>query len=104
MDLTIGLGLGGWALLGVGALVIGVIAQWVGTTETGFEWLVVFVAAFLGGLVASEFLTALRTFQPVWDGLALVPAAVGGLVVGGIADVATRVMTGGSYTGQPMHA
>ena len=104
MDLSIGLDLGGWALLIVGALVIGVVAQWIGTVETGFEWLVVGVAAFLGGLVASEFLTALRAFEPVWGGLALVPALVGGLAIGALADAATRVTTGGSYTGRPMHA
>jgi hypothetical protein len=40
----------------------------------------------------------------VWDGLALVPALIGGLVVGGVVEVATRYMTGGTYSGRPISA
>jgi hypothetical protein len=54
--------------------------------------------------VASEFIVAWRTFEPVWDGLALVPALLGGLVVGIIVEVATRRLTGGTYSGRPMAA
>jgi uncharacterized membrane protein YeaQ/YmgE (transglycosylase-associated protein family) len=104
MELSIALGLGGWALLFVGALVIGVVAQWMGRAEMGYEWLVTLVAAFLGGLVASEFIVQLRTFEPVWDGLALVPAIVGGLLVGGVAEVVTRISTGGTFMDRPMSA
>jgi hypothetical protein len=48
-------------------------------------------------VIASEFIISLRTFEPVWDGLALVPALIGGLVVGLVVEVATRYMTGGRY-------
>ncbi len=104
MDLAIALGLFGWALLIVGALVFGGIAQMVGETRTGFEWLVDAFAAGFGALVASEFIISWRTFEPVWDGLALVPALIGGLVLGLAVEVATRFLTGGTYAGRPMSA
>lgn len=104
MDFGISLGLGGWVILAAGALVFGVAAQLIGDVETGYEWVPDTIAAFIGGLAASEFITAWRTFEPVWDGLALVPALVGGLVVGVIVEIVTRMMTGGHYFGHPMSA
>jgi uncharacterized membrane protein YeaQ/YmgE (transglycosylase-associated protein family) len=104
MELAISLGLGGWALLIGGAIVFGVIVQFVGETRTGFEWIGSAIAFGLGAIVASELVVAWRTFEPVWDGLALVPALIGGLVLGVVVDVATRLMTGGTYTGRPMSA
>jgi uncharacterized membrane protein YeaQ/YmgE (transglycosylase-associated protein family) len=104
MEFAISLELSGWILVIVAALVFGVIAQFVGTTRTGFEWLVDAVAFGIGAIVASEFVTSWRTFEPVWQGLAIVPALVGGLVVGLIVELATRFITGGSYHGRPMAA
>jgi uncharacterized membrane protein YeaQ/YmgE (transglycosylase-associated protein family) len=104
MEFAIGLGLGGWIVLIVGALVFGGVAQVIGETRTGFEWLVDAIAAGIGALVASEFIVAWRTFEPTWDGLALVPALLGGIVVGLVAEVATRYMTGGTYSGRPVSA
>ncbi len=40
------------------------------------------LAAFAGGFVASEWITAWRTIEPVWDGMALIPAIGAALVVG----------------------
>lgn len=104
MELAISLGLGGWILVILGALVFGVIAQFIGETRTGYEWLVDGVAAFVGAIVASEFIIAWQTFAPVWDGLALVPALIGALVVGVIVEVATRYVTGGTYMHRPTAA
>jgi uncharacterized membrane protein YeaQ/YmgE (transglycosylase-associated protein family) len=104
VDFAISLGLGGWILLIVGALVFGAVAQFVGQTRTGFEWLGDAIAAGIGAIVASEFIVAWRTVEPTWDGLALVPALIGGLVVGLVIEVATRFMTGGTYTHRPMSA
>jgi uncharacterized membrane protein YeaQ/YmgE (transglycosylase-associated protein family) len=97
MELAITLGIGGWLVLLAGAALFGIVAQFVGETRTGYEWLVDGVAAALGAVIASEFIISLRTFEPVWDGLALVPALIGGLVVGLVVEVATRYMTGGRY-------
>ncbi|HSL77261.1 MAG TPA: hypothetical protein VK867_09960 [Candidatus Limnocylindrales bacterium] len=102
MDFSIDLALGGALVLVIGAIAFGIVAQFVGQTRTGYEWLVVAVAAALGALVASEFIVDWRAFEPVWEGLALVPALIGGLVVGLLVEVATRFMTGGTYTGRPV--
>jgi len=104
MEFSFALGLGGWALLIVGAVVFGVVAQFVGQSRSGYEWLGNSIAAGVGALFASEFITAWRTFEPVWDGLALVPALIGGLVVGLVVEVVTRYSTGGTYSGRPMSA
>lgn len=104
MELAIALGFGGVIVLVLGALVFGAVAQLLGETRTGFEWLVDAIGAGIGALVASEFIVAWRTTEPVFDGLALVPALIGGLVVGLVIELATRYMTGGSYTGRSMTA
>lgn len=100
MDLTINLGIGAWALLIVAGLVFGVIAQFIGQTRTGFEWLIDAIAFVAGGLVASEFVIGWRAITPMWDEMSLIPAALGGLVLGVVVEVVTRIITGGSYTGQ----
>jgi len=104
MELAISLGIGGWLVLLAGALLFGVLAQLIGETRTGYEWLVDGIAAALGALIASEFIISARTWEPVWDGLALVPALIGGIVVGVVIELATRYLTGGRYTTHPMAA
>ena len=104
MEFAIGLGLGGWLVLIVGSLLFGAAAQMIGDPRAGFEWLGDAIAAGAGALVASEFIVAWRTFEPTWDGLALVPALIGGLVAGLIVELATRYMTGGDYTGRAIRA
>jgi hypothetical protein len=102
MELAITLGIGGWLVLVAGALLFGVIAQFVGETRTGYEWLVDGIAVALGAVIASEFIISLRTFQPVWDGLAIVPALIGGIALGLVVEIVTRYSTGGRYTTRPM--
>jgi len=104
MELAISLGIGGWLVLLAGALLFGVLAQLIGETRTGYEWLVDGIAAALGALVASEFIISARTWEPVWDGLAIVPALIGGIAVGVVIELATRFLTGGRYTTHPMAA
>jgi uncharacterized membrane protein YeaQ/YmgE (transglycosylase-associated protein family) len=104
MEFAIALGIGGWALVVIGAVVFGVLAQFVGQTRTGYEWLVDSIAAGFGAIVASEFIVGWQAFQPVWDGLALVPALIGGLVVGIAVELVTRFVTGGTYSSRPMSA
>jgi len=63
------------------------------------------IGAGIGALIGSEFLIATQAYGPVWDGLALVPALIGGLIVGVIVELATRYATGGTYTAhRPMSA
>jgi uncharacterized membrane protein YeaQ/YmgE (transglycosylase-associated protein family) len=98
MELAIALGWGGWVVVLVAALVFGVAAQLIGETRTGYEWLVDGVAFALGAVIASEFVVGWRAIEPVWDGLALLPAVIGGLVIGVLVEIVTRYLTGGRYT------
>jgi uncharacterized membrane protein YeaQ/YmgE (transglycosylase-associated protein family) len=82
--------------------VFGLLAQFVGQTRTGFEWLIDAIAFGVGALVVSEFIVELRAVEPMFEGLALVPALIGGLVLGVIVELATRFLTGGTYTGRPV--
>jgi hypothetical protein len=104
VELAITIGLGGWILLVGAAVVFGVAAQFIGEARTGYEWFVDAIGFGLGALVTSEFIIALQAVGPVWDGLALVPALIGGLVVGVIVELATRYFTGGTYSHRPMSA
>ena len=102
MELAISLGFGGWIVVIAGALLFGVIAQFIGETRTGYEWLIDAVAAFGGAVIASEFVISARAYGPVFDGLALVPAVLGGLALGVVVELGTRYMTGGNYTTRPV--
>jgi hypothetical protein len=106
MELALNMGVGAWALVFAVALVFGLAAQFIGEARTGYEWFVDGVAFALGAVVASEFVIGWRAIEPVWDNLALVPALIGGLVVGVVIELATRLVTGGSYrgSGRPMSA
>jgi hypothetical protein len=104
MEFVLSIGLGGWALLVVGALVFGVAAHLFGEPRFAYEWLIDAIGAFAGALVASEFIVAWRTIEPVWDGVALLPALLGGVVVGLVVAIVTRLVTGGTYLERPMSA
>ena len=104
MELAITIGIVGWIVLIVGSLLFGMIAQFVGEAGTGFEWLGDAIGFGVGALVASEFIVAFQAVQPAFDGLALAPALVGGLVLGVIVEVATRYLTGGTYSDRPITA
>lgn len=101
MEFTIDIALLGWVVAIAAALIFGALVQFIGDVRLGYEWLVAGVAFFVGAIVASEFITAWRTFEPVWEGLALVPALAGGLVIGIAVDVVTRLASGGHYTPTP---
>lgn len=102
MELAISLGLGGWLVIFAGALLFGVIAQFLGEVRTGYEWLVDSIGFGVGAVIASELVISFRTYEPVFDGLALVPALIGGLALGVVIELATRFLTGGSYTTRPV--
>jgi uncharacterized membrane protein YeaQ/YmgE (transglycosylase-associated protein family) len=88
-------------LLIAGALVLGALPLFVGEPKTGYEWLVSAAAVLIGGWLGSEAFGSLSTFGPAFDGLYLVTALIGGIVLGVIADAAMRYATGGSYTHAP---
>jgi uncharacterized membrane protein YeaQ/YmgE (transglycosylase-associated protein family) len=102
MELAISLGFGGWLVIIAGALLFGVIAQFIGDARTGLEWLFDAIAVGVGAVVASEVVISFRTYEPAFDGLALVPALIGGLALGVVVELATRYLTGGRYTTRPV--
>jgi hypothetical protein len=104
VEFAITIDTGGWILLIVASIVFGAVAQFVGDTRAVYEWFVDAIAFAFGAIVASEFIVALQTVEPVWGGIAILPALVGGLIVGLVVEVATRAMTGGSYSHRPVSA
>ena len=92
------LGRQGLGLLVIFSLGFGVLAQLVTRPATRWLWLLGAAGWFLGGLFASEVLFATATsgdIQPIIDGLALDKSLLGGLILGLIVVVTTRVMAGG---------
>jgi uncharacterized membrane protein YeaQ/YmgE (transglycosylase-associated protein family) len=89
----------GVGLLVVGAIVIGLIGQFLGEVRTRFEWLPDAIAAFIGGFVGSELLGTASTWGPTWEGVYLLPALIGALIVAFVVDIIVRMSTGGSLTG-----
>ena len=78
----------------------GVIVQLLGTAGFANEWVLTAVGAGIGAFVASEFAVSFREWQPVFDGLALIPALVGGLLAGGAVAAATRYVTSSQHAPQ----
>jgi hypothetical protein len=97
MEFTIAIGM--WAVIGliVGSVVLGVGIQLFGTPTFGYEWLVTAIVGGVGAFAASEFVVGFRTWEPLFDGLALIPAVLAGIVFGVIAAAALRVLTTDSY-------
>ena len=86
-------------LLVLAALLIGVVSQYIGEVTVGFEWVATGIAALVGGYLGSEALGTASTWGPVYDGLYLLPALIGAVVVGFVVDAILRYSTEGSYVG-----
>jgi len=93
----VGMSLFAAILLIAGALLIGVLASFIGDVRVGWEWAVTAAAALVGGYVASEAFGGASTWGPVFEGLYIVPAAIGGVVLGVFVDAVSRYSTAGSY-------
>lgn len=75
----------------------GVIAQFIGETRTGYEWLIAGIAALVGGWLGSEAFGTVSTWGPEVENFFVLPALIGGVVVGGVVDAVVRTLTGGSF-------
>lgn len=84
-------------LLVVGALIVGVVTQLIGDVTVGWHWAVTGLAALAGGWLGSEAFGTLSTWGPVYEGLYIVPALIGGLVAAAVVDALLRYLTKGSY-------
>ncbi len=84
-------------LLVVGALIVGVAAQFIGEVRFSYQWVATGIAALVGGWLGSEALGSLSIWGPQFDGMYVLPAIIGGLIVGFVVDALMRYSTEGSY-------
>jgi len=92
VELAFDLGVWGILLTAFMAVVYGFVVQLIGEARFSFEWVVTAIAAFAGALIASEWVVAWQAFEPIVDGLSVVPALIGGLVTGAVVGGATRLV------------
>jgi uncharacterized membrane protein YeaQ/YmgE (transglycosylase-associated protein family) len=92
MEFTFAFGWMGLTILIVGSVLVGVVYHLIGSPTMSYEWIASSVGAFVGGFIASEWIIGFREFAPVVDGLAIVPALLGGIVVGAVVAASTRML------------
>ena len=97
------MGLGAFAVVIVVALVLGFLAQAFLQPKTPYEWLITGAGVAIGAWLASEitwtqWLTGLTDLGPQFDGLLIVPAVIGGLVIGALFEGVARVVEGPETT------
>ncbi len=88
-------------LLVVGAVLLGAIPQFIGEPRVGYEFVFPIIGALVGGWLGSEAFGTLSTWGAEFEGLFVLPALIGGVILGGIVDIVARYLTGGSYTHEP---
>lgn len=84
-------------LLILGALLIGVVSQYIGDVTVGYEWAATGAGALIGGYLGSEAFGTASTWGPEFQGLYVLPAIIGALIVGFVVDAILRYSTEGSY-------
>jgi uncharacterized membrane protein YeaQ/YmgE (transglycosylase-associated protein family) len=96
-------GMTAWAVIVLiaGAVVIGLVLQYVGDVTNGYEWSIAGLGAIVGGWLGSEALGSLSTWGPEWEGMFVLPALIGAVVVGFVVDLVVRYATGGSLVHHP---
>jgi hypothetical protein len=93
MDFAITIGVLGWVLLVLGALAVGVVIALIGRGAGSYEWALNSVGAAVGAVIGSEFIVGLRTIGPAVDGVTVVPAAVGGIILAVVLAAIARFIT-----------
>lgn len=79
------------------AIFVGVGVQYLMGSTMSYEWLVIALAGALGAYLASETLVLSTLFEgiknwgPEMDGLFVVPAAIGGVILALVADIGVRL-------------
>ena len=91
------MGIGAFAVVIVVALVLGFLVQAFLKPKTPYEWLITGAGAAVGAWLASEitwtqWFTGLTDLGPQFDGLLIVPAVIGGIVIGAIVEALARVV------------
>ena len=94
MDLNFDVTLLGGVVLILGAVVFAALMSVIGEDRAPYGAvgvLVTGVATFLGAFIASEYIS-LQATEPVWEGVALLPALIGGVLAGGAAEFIARTI------------
>jgi len=89
------------SLLFMAAIVIGAVVQNIGKASFDYEWVLTAVAAFTGGWLGSEAFGAASTWGPEWQGMYLLPALIGAMVLSGSVAVAIRDVNSGTRVSDP---
>jgi len=84
------MGILAFLILVLGAVVVGVIAEYVGRIHYAFEWAIVGVTAAIAAFLASEYLGTFSAWGPEIDGLFVAPALIGAIVVTAAAELGLR--------------
>lgn len=89
------MGVTAWMVLLIGAVVLGVLeqalSQAMGVSKSAYEWLVTAIGAAIGGVVGSGGLGAVSAWGPTLDGMYILPALFGAIIVGGISVLLFRM-------------
>jgi uncharacterized membrane protein YeaQ/YmgE (transglycosylase-associated protein family) len=88
-------------LLVAGALFIGTVPLFIGEVRSGYGLLATAAAVLVGGWLGSEAFGGMSTIGPAFEGLYLLTAVLGSVVLGALTDRAVRYLSGGSYTREP---
>lgn len=91
------MGYGVFLALIVVAFAFGIAVQMILQPKSRYDWIVAALGAAFGAYVGSEvtwtqWFPALTNLGPELDGLLLVPAVIGGLVLGAIFEVVARMV------------
>jgi hypothetical protein len=96
MDFAISMDWTAVIVLVIGSLGIGVLAQMYGTPAGTWEFLGTAIGAFVGAVIASEFIVGQRIGEPFWGGVSWMPALAGGIVLGVITSAVMRWLARGT--------
>ncbi len=102
-QMQLDMGIGAFAVVVIVALVLGFLAQMLIQPKTSYEWLIAAFGVGVGAWLASEitwtqWFTGLTNLGPQFDGLLIIPAVIGGLVIGAIFEGVARVVEGPATT------
>jgi uncharacterized membrane protein YeaQ/YmgE (transglycosylase-associated protein family) len=97
------MGIGAFAVVVIAALVVGFLVQMFLKPKTPYEWLITGFGVGVGAWLASEitwtqWFTGLTNLGPQLDGMLIVPAVIGGLVIGAIFEGVARMVEGPATT------
>ena len=90
------MGLQAFAVLVVVGLAAGFGVQYLSKARINFEWLIVAVAVVFGGYFASEsfpgsnVFSGIKDWGPSFDGMVIIPALIGAIILGVVADLGMR--------------